>query len=166
MTFNIDDFKANWQDLSRVYNFYILIDNPAGGDTGTTRYLVQSSSMPPTTIDPIEVNWQGMVFPLGSTQTFSDWTVTFRLDSSSQLRKDFMNWQKMVHDPVTNVHGSPNDYMQDQEIQNLDPQGSIIEKLKLINAWPTTVGELTLDYGSKEVHTFDVTFRYLYHMSI
>jgi len=162
--FNIDDFKANWQDLARVYTFMIMLDIP-GGSLGTDRikYLVQSSTMPPSTITPIEVHWQGNVFPLGSTQEFSDWIVTFRVDKGAEIRKEFIAWQKSVHDPETNIHGSPGDYMQDQEIWSLNPQGEVIEKLKLVNAWPTTVGELTLDYSSKEVQTFDVTWRYLYH---
>ncbi len=162
--FTIDDFFAEYQDLSRAYLFMIMVTNPAGSSPEKTKYLVQSSSMPPTTITPIDINWQGTVFPVGSTQEFADWTVTFRLDNPGQIRRDFNEWMRRVHDPVTNIHGSPRDYMHDQEVWKLNPQGNITDRIKLVNAWPTTVGELSLDYGTKEIHTFDVTFRYLYHV--
>jgi hypothetical protein len=122
--------------------------------------------MPESTIDPIEVNWQGVIFPLGSTHTFADWTATFRLDNAAQLRKDFLGWQNLIHNPETNVHGSPIDYMADQEIWLLNTQGETMMKMQLVSAWPTVVGELTLDYSAKEIQTFDVTFRYMYHREL
>jgi hypothetical protein len=122
--------------------------------------------MPVSSIEPQEIKWQGQTFPIGSTQTFSDWTVTFRLDAAARLRKDFNRWMRFIHDPVTNIHGIPNFYMIDQEVWHLNTQGFVINRLKLVNAFPTSVGELSLDYSATEPATFDVTFRYLYHIEI
>lgn len=163
--FSIDDFKSNYMDLSRQYLFLVKLDNPYGGmSTQDSQYLVQSSSLPENTIDPIEINWQGMVFPVGSTHTFSDWTITFRLDKPAELRRSLLTWMKKVHDPETNVHGSPTDYMQDQEVEQLDVEGNPVMTIKLIDAWPVTVGAVEFDYGTKEISTFDVTLRYTYHI--
>jgi hypothetical protein len=58
--FNINDFKANYQDLARQYLFMIMVNYPGGAGavlgTDRTKFLVQSSTMPESTIDPIEVN--------------------------------------------------------------------------------------------------------------
>lgn len=51
--------------------------------------------------------------------------------------------------------------MLDQEVWHLNSQGDPIMKYKLVSAWPSTVGEMTLDYSSKEVATFDLTFKFL-----
>ena len=51
--------------------------------------------------------------------------------------------------------------MVDQEVWHLNAQGDPIMKYKLISAWPNTIGEMSLDYSSKEVATFDVTLKYL-----
>ena len=162
--FKIDEFKAQYQDLARQYLFLVKIDSPYGFiGTDNAKFLVESSSLPESTIDPIEINWQGMVFPVGSTQTYSDWTVTFRLDNAADIRRDFLRWMKKVHDPQSNIHGSPTDYMRDQTVEHLNPKGEIIQTIKLRNAWPTSVGALDLSYDTKEISTFDVTFRYLYH---
>jgi hypothetical protein len=167
--FNINDFKAQYQDLARAYTFMIMVSMPPGvSSLGTDRikYLISASSMPASTMTPLEINWQGQIFPVGSVQTFTDWSVTFRLDAAAQLRKDFTKWLKMVHDPVTNIHGDPNTYMVDQEAWHLSPQGKVISKMKLVNAFPVSVGELGFDYSSTEIVTFDVGFRYLYHVDI
>lgn len=167
--FNINDFVANYEDLARQNNFLVMVNFPSGiGTLGTDRvkYLVQSSSLPESSIEPIEVNWQGQTFPLGGSQTFADWTVTFNLDKNSAVRKDFLEWHRLIHDPETNVHGSPLDYMVDQEVWHLSPQGNVIQKLKLVKAWITTVGEISLSHEESAIATFDVTFRYLYHTDI
>jgi len=162
--FNIDSFKSNFQDGARAYLFYVFINNPVSG-TGTDRtaYMVRSSSLPESTITPIEVPYQGMSYKLGGTHEYADWTVTFIVDMFAQIHKDFKRWQRMIHDPQTNIHGLPAMYMQDQEVWHLNQLGVPINRIKLVGAWPTSVGEVALSHDSKEISTFDVTFSYMYH---
>lgn len=160
--FNIDSFKSNYTDLGRAYTFLVLLNNSFGSlSTEKVKYLVNASSLPASTIDVAEVNWQGNIFPLATTHLFEDWTITFKHDDTAQLRKDLIKWHEAIHDPKTNIHGSPVDYMLDQEVWHLNSQGDPIMKYKLVSAWPSTVGEMTLDYSSKEVATFDLTFKFL-----
>ena len=164
MAFDINSFKANFQDRARGYLFYIMLNIPGASlSTDQTRFLVKSSAVPESTIDVAEISWQGMVYKLPTTHTYSDWTVTFAVDSSQDLYNDFMNWQKMIHDPKTNIQGSPESYMQDQEVWLLDTSGQVSKRIKLVNAWPSGLGEVTLDYSSKETQEFAVTFTYMYH---
>jgi len=165
--FDINSFKANFQDGARSYLFYIMLTNPVSTlGTEKTSYLVRTSSVPEDTIEPIEVPWQGTMYKLGSTHTYADWTVTFSIDVNHKLHTDFINWQKMIHDPETNVHGNPTTYMVDQEIWLLNTAGVVTKRMKLVSAWPQTIGEISLDHSSKELQTFDVTFTYLYHITI
>jgi hypothetical protein len=56
--FNINAFKAQYQDLARGYTFLVLITMPSGISTlGTDRikYLVSTSSMPVSSIEPQEI---------------------------------------------------------------------------------------------------------------
>ena len=165
--FNIDAFRSNYADLARQYTFVIHLNNPFGSlTTEAMKYLVNASSMPGSTIDPIEAHWQGNIMPLASTHTFEDWTVTFKCDAKAQVRKDLLTWQKSIHDPKTNLHAAPNTYMVDQEAWQLDTSGNPVHKIKLVGAWPTVVGELTLDYSAKDLATFDCSFRYIRHETI
>lgn len=167
--FNINDFKAQYQDLARGYTFFILVSMPGavGSDSpDRTKFLVSSSTIPAQTNEALDIQWMGQKFPVGSVSTYSDWGVTFKLDAAAKLRKDFIKWSYLVHNPITNVHGRPSEYMMDQEIWHLSTQGDIISKTKLVNAFPTVINALTLDYATTDIPTFEVTFRYLYHVEI
>lgn len=162
--FSVDNFVANVNDAARQYLFYVKINNPKSTlGMDKTTYLVRSSSLPSDTIEAMETHWQGMPYNVGSNHTFDDWTVTFIVDADAQVRKDFLDWQKMIHNPETNVHGEPSEYMRPQTAELLNSKGEPIMTYKLEYAWPTTVGEISLDYSSKDIATFDVTFKYLYH---
>jgi len=66
---NIDAFIHNVQDVARQYLFMLTLQAPTGLMGGSEQYLVQSSTVPPQTIDPIELNWQGNIVKYGSTHT-------------------------------------------------------------------------------------------------
>jgi hypothetical protein len=54
--------------------------------------------------------------------------------------------------------------MQDISVEHISHvTNKNIMTYNLIKAWPSSVGELALDYGSQDVATFDVTFAYQYH---
>lgn len=163
--FDINAFKSNFKNAAKQYLFYVKIDNPAGSNVGmeSTMFLVKSSSIPNTTIETIEMSWQGGTYKLPTVQTFAEWTVNFTNDQDGALYMDFVNWMNLMHNPETNEQAEPDDYMRSQTVELLDGTGNIIKTLTLNHAYPTTVGEITLDYSAKEVQTFDVTFTYLWH---
>jgi hypothetical protein len=161
--FSLDDFMSKNRDFARGYTFYAQIRG-GGLDSDDIKYLVKASSLPASTIPVAEVNWQGNKYKLGTTQEFQEFTITYNVDPDDDIRKRFLEWERNIHSPVTNIHGDPNAYMADIELNHLSHRdGSIIMTYFLIQAWPTGVGALTLDYGTKEVAYFDVTFAYQYH---
>ncbi len=160
--FSLDEFMGANADFARGYTFYVVINGM--GFTDKEKFLVKSSSLPVGTITPIETNWQGNIYKLGGTQEFTDFTVSFNVDLKGDIRVKFSDWQESIHDAESNVHGDPSKYMVDITIYYLSHiDGSVITEYELIKAWPTNVGELALDYTSKEIATFDVTFAYQRH---
>lgn len=162
--FSVDAFRAMHSDMARQYTFVVLLNNPFGSlGTESTKYLVTASSLPGSTIEPIDIPWQGNLLPLATTHTYDDWNITFRCDAQALVRKDFLNWHTGIHDSKTNVHGAPSAYMRDQEVWQLNTNGDPILKMKLVGAWPTQITEMTMDYTAKDVATFDVTFKMIRH---
>lgn len=157
---DINSFISNVQDVARQYLFMIYLSGVSF--PGNYQYLVSSTTMPPQTIDPLEVNWQGQIIKYGTTHTWDDWTVTFKVDARADIHKRFTEWSNMIHQPETGVHGAPATYMAHQRVQMLDSTGAPIREFQLRSAWPQSVGEITLDYSAKETATFDVTFSYQY----
>lgn len=161
---DINSFVQNVQNVARQYLFMIYLSGTSF--PGNYQYLVSSTTMPPLTVDPLEVNWQGQVIKYGTTHTWDDWTVTFKVDSNADIHKRFVEWSNRIHNPETGVNFPPASYMANQRVQMIDGTGSPIREFKLMLAWPQSVGEITLDYSAKETATFDVTFSYQYAISI
>jgi hypothetical protein len=158
--FNLQGLWGNHRDFARAYLFECKIDGFSGNNH---TYLVKSTGLPERNIAEIITDWQGMSYKIGGTSEFSDYTITFNLDKSDTIRSDFIDWMDKVHNPENNEHGSPTDYFKDITLKHLSPQNSPIITYKFIDAWPKTISEVSLDYSSKEVATFDMTFAYQYH---
>ena len=163
--FNIDAFKANFKNAARNYLFYVKLDIPSASTSQSDQiFLVRSSVVPSKSIEKKDLGWQGYKLPFGGTTTHEDWTCTFLMDPSASLYKDMIKWSNMVHDPKTNVHGMPADYMKTVDIQLIHPDGkSSILDVKLIGAWPVSVAQIDLNYDNTDVVTFQCTFAYVRH---
>ena len=168
----LTSFKAGVNgNFARAYLFYAKIQAPTTATTipDSQKFLVRSTSMPQSTITPLEVPYQGMLYKVGGTQEFAEWECTFNADNAMALRSSFIAWQTSVHNPITNAHGKPTDYFGTVQIEMLDPfqdfTGEATAKYvaTLNNCWPSTVGAIDLAYDSKEVAQFSVTFTYNWH---
>lgn len=165
MGFNLDSMIGAYKDFARGYLFYARVTSPGSAALDQNHpYLVQSTTLPAQSIEPITTNWQGNEYKIGGTNTFSDFTITFKSDTDQDLRTKFLQWVKAVHDPVSNKHGKPNEYFGQVDLTQIDVNGEKVMSYSLINAWPSGVGEISLDYSNKEISTFDVTFTYQYHV--
>jgi len=162
--FNIDAMVGTYQDFARGYLFYCYFDNMPVSWNQDYTYLVRTTNLPESSIEEMTVSWQGFDYKLASTQTFADFTITFSTDTELGVRDSFVKWATMIHDPSTNQHGDPRDYMSAEiTLQPLDRDGDEIGEYILHRCWVKSVGTATLDYTAKDVMTFDVTFSYLWH---
>lgn len=170
MGMRIMDLKSATGDYARAYLFKIYFtDAPVditGGET-LTSYLVRTSSLPTSTIEAIEVPYQGQMQKIASTQSFEEWEVTFNLDYAAELRKSFVEWMNLIHDPVTNVHTIPRQYygtIKAELLYGISGQAKEPSMTYTINdAWPSSIGALDLSHEDKAIAQFSVTFTYNWH---
>lgn len=163
MGFNLDDMIGKYKDFARGYLFYAKVTSPVGIEADHP-YLVSGASLPTQTIEAIPVSWQGNEYKFGGVNTFDAFELTFRADVAQQLRYDFLVWMQQIHDPVSNIHGNPAEYMGQVDMTQLNGQGDGIMSYSLVNAFPSAVSEVSLAYDDKSVSTFSVTFTYQYHI--
>lgn len=164
MGFNLDDMIGAYKDFARGYLFYARVTAPVAIPQNHP-YLVNTTSLPAQNLDRAETNWQGQTYKIATTHTFEDFTISFKSDTAQALRSRFVEWMKLIHDPVSNAHGLPNEYFGRVDLSQLNGAGEPIMSYSLINCWPATIGEISLDYSSKEISTFDVTFAYQYYLA-
>jgi len=164
--FDLDSFRANFKAGAKSYLFYVKPVFPLtiGANTEQATYLVNTSSLPAGTIEEQETAWQGYTYKVAGKSTFATWTVQYKVDALADIRRWFVGWQTLIHDPTTNIYSAPADYMVDQQVELLGNEGESITKYKLIGAWPSEIGEITLDYTATDLAIFDVTYTYQYHV--
>tara|TARA_B100000686_G_C16693989_1_gene919391 strand:- start:802 stop:1356 length:555 start_codon:yes stop_codon:yes gene_type:complete len=135
---------------ARANLFKVSIPSPSGisGDIATDLvYRAKATSVPSSTVEAVEVPYGGRTYRFAGTRTYEDWTCTITLDEDQKEKAFFEDWNNLINDRVTGQSVNPEDYVKDIEIQMLGKDGSVQRTYTLIDAWPHTVGELTLDWS-------------------
>ena len=170
----IDDFVSSFGKYggARPYLFKWIPDMKVGSNSDAM-YMVKATSLPESTIEEIPIHWQGMASKLPGTRIYSDWTITVNCDNGWTIRQNFEAWMDLINDwyiedETGNNSGESsfasdrNDYLSTQRLRLLDYNLNTTKTVTLYQAWPKSVGAVTLDYSSQEVASFDITFSYLY----
>ena len=163
---HVDELKAAVTGYARAYMFNIVFTSvPPAQELKYDKiaYLVKSGTLPGSSIEPLEVAWQGQVQKIGGTHTFDTWEVTFNVDYNATIKKSMDKWSKAVHDPTSNIHGKPKDYYGSANVELLDTKGEPLVTYKIVDMWPSEVAAIELGQETKEIATFAVTFTYNYH---
>ena len=166
--FHVNTLKSMVTSLTRGYLFNVYFTNVPGiddltGGESQTSFLVKSSSTPEATITPLEIPWQGQTYKIGATHDVGEWSCTFNVYAEAKLLKNFYAWQKAVHDPDTNVHGVPLDYLGEATVELLDVNGVATIKWHLHQLWPSSVAAVDIAQDSKDASEVAVTFQYQWH---
>jgi hypothetical protein len=165
--FNIEAFKSRFGDGAKTSLFYYQPQWPAGLQPDVSQedaiYLVKTATMPSSTLEEVILAWQGFDWKFPGKHTFTDVNITFNVDKDAKIRQTFEKWINLCHDPVTNFYSTHDVFMEDQRLQMLGYEGQVILEFTLHDAWPKEVTQITMDYQTTEIATFDVMFSYSYH---
>jgi hypothetical protein len=169
---NINDFKAKLAGGgARANQFKVIMPFPGyaqvGGEIEELAFLCTAAAIPAMTIANVDVNFRGRQVKIAGDRTFEDWTITVLNDTNFKLRNAFERWQNGINN-MTDNEGltNPVDYQVDAFVDHLDRNGNTIKSYTLRGAYPTSVAEIPLDYGTNNaVETFGVTFSYQYFES-
>lgn len=164
--FNIEAFKARFGDGAKSSLFYYQPQWPnidADVNQQDAIYLVKTAQMPSTALEEVTLNWQGFDWKFPGKHTYTDVVITFNVDLKAKIRNTFEKWSNLCHNPASNFYSTHDIYMVDQRLQMVGYEGEVILEFVLHDAWPKEVSQITMDYSSTEIATFDVTFTYSYH---
>jgi len=162
--FDLESFTASFDGGARSYLFLYTPNVP--NSISDIKYLVRASSFPETTLEVIIAKWQGQDMKFAAKKTYTDWTITFNVDLNALIRQEFEEWTNSIHNTKkeVNQYFRPSQYYRDQDLSLLDLNGDKLLNVKLINAWPKSIGAITLDYSATDIAQFDVTFSYNQHV--
>lgn len=162
--FSVQDFvsEVSKTGLARQNRFEILIPNME--NEKLISLLCQGASIPgasilikkqnifgPSHLRPANINY-------GENVSFS-----FLCDKDMEVKKMFDTWMHRVINPSSFTVNYKDDYCRDIIINQLDEKEEITYSIKLIDAFPASLGALSLNQAALDrFHILPVTFAYRY----
>lgn len=159
---NLKTFREKVNDFARPYLFQI--DIPSIDDSSQSlTMLAKSTILPPMSVEDKGFEFQGAKFKMAGTASFEDWNVTFFADEYHKLRHKFLAWQSLIYDPIRQISFTAGSYKKDDiKVIQLSKDGDVVSAYTFFGLYPSRIGEIQLDQGSKDIETFTVTFAYDY----
>jgi len=176
--FDIESYRTRFLGGARQYLFFVLFTFPEptkpessgwlsvaqtvlstfglGAEQDKFPYLVKSTILPSYGLNEVVTPYTKFDLKTAGYPSYGDWTVTMNIDEKGEIVERFFNWMEICETSLPDV------YMKDQQIHLVDYQGSSFFTYKLFGAWPKAMSQVTLDYGSSEIATLEVTFSYQY----
>ena len=148
-------------DYHRQYLFQVFLQAiPGVSDAAVVSYFVASSQSPVETTGVINVPWMNSEIKLGGQTKYSEWSVTVRDDATSVAYNYFKMWRRLVYETASGQSNIPRDYKYSCDLYLLNNRGEQKRGYKLVNAWPGSIGQITLDYATEGIITFPITINY------
>lgn len=98
-------------------------------------------------------------------RSFDPINLTFYVDGQLDVKTAFEKWIHLIQDQNTRVLRYYKEYIRDVRIDVLDLQDNVLQTLTLYNAYPKSLGSITLDAASKDVMKVGVVLQYEYWRS-
>ena len=170
---NISDFKANLiGGGARANQFRVELAFPsfvaAGPVIGLkSQFLCKGAQLPASTVENVPLQYRGRAVNIAGERTFAPWTISVYNDTDFAIRNAMEQWSNGVQNLTsTNGRTNPRDYQVDLLVHQLDRNGATVKTYKFVDAYPTEIGAIALDFDSvNTIETFDVTFTYNYWTS-
>ena len=170
---NIADFKAQMiGGGARPNQFRVDLTFPSYVGLGAiagqrAQFLCKAAQLPASTIETLPVLYRGRPVNFAGERTFQPWTVTIYNDTTFGIRNALEQWQSSIQNyNTTDGRTNPSDYQVDLTVTQLDRSGAEIKSYKFVDAMPTLIGAVALDYEQQNaIEMFDVEFTYNFFTS-
>lgn len=170
---NIADFKAQMiGGGARPNQFRVELSFPSYVTLGVVagqraQFLCKGAQLPASTVENLPILYRGRPVNFAGERVFQPWTVSIYNDTTFGIRNALEQWQSGVQNyDTTNGRVNPTDYQVDLNVHQLDRNGAIIKSYKFVDAYPTAISQIALDYETQNaIEMFDVEFTFNYFTS-
>ena len=130
-------------------------------DVSDIMFYVQTASLPEISFDSTEAHVANRVYKSAGKPSFDDSTLEFTDSLDDEVANYFYEWQKEIFDPADGRMGRKTHYARTIYVEELNPEGDIINVWKFRGCWPSSVnyGD-NLDYTQGERRELSVTITY------
>lgn len=172
---NIDSFRSTMgaTDFYRPTKFSVQITRPgvAHLPPSTLTLLAYRAELPSIAHNALPARRYGVgpIFEYPTSYVITPVTLGFYVDGKTKIQEEFYAWTNEVLSSESNANGAlpthkvsyKDSYKGSVEISCFDNAGEVVRKVKLHNAFPTQVGNLSLDWeATNQVSRLNVRFTY------
>lgn len=153
--------------LVRSNRWRVLVNFPGyagnGSDGQQASLLARTTNTPSATVGVIDLTWGGRNLPIPGDRQYEEFTVTFIGVNDMNVYNAFQAWSENVNGSETNRGLTDlEQIMNDVQLELMDVNDQVTKTFLLHDAWPSIVGQMSLDSGEMDGYSqFDVTFRYV-----
>ena len=177
MSFSIDAFTSKLKAGGALASLFEaeLTTSKGTEDSASIndfKFLCKATTLPGDTIDVATVTYMGRGINIPSNRAAVQWTTTVYNDEGMEVRNHVENWMEQLNSHRTNVRAAGkskiNSYTGTLKVATFAKEGGTSEKkiYEFLNAWPSAVGEITVDWETNDIQTYDITWEFAYWRSI
>ena len=169
MAFAVNSFKSNLYNTAngggaRPSLFSVNID----AFTARENLLVKAAAIPGRTINPVTVNWFGRAYKFSGNSTYDIWTVTIMNDEDFSHRSVILEWMREISGSLdgsrTSIQGGivGGAATGIGKVTQINADASTGQQWEFKNMWPTSLGEIAVDWSNDAVQEYTVGWAYDY----
>ena len=168
MTFTVNDIRSNLRlGGARPTLFKVMLNSSFTPDLADiASFMIQASSLPGSTIPPIEVGYWGRKIKVAGDRSFDDWSVQVMNDEDFKVRHALELWHNKINSLAGNLNttgtASPSNYKFQAEVHQYSKVGGApIRTYTFYGLFPTQIQPIELSWDStNQIETFGVNFSY------
>lgn len=168
MAYSINDIRANLRlGGARPTLFQVLLDSPFTNALGAIApFMIQASSLPGSSIAPVEVPYFGRKIRVAGDRTFEPWSVTVMNDEDFKVRHALEQWHNRINSLSGNLNttgsASPTNYKSQADVQQFSKAGGLpIRTYRFYGLFPTEISPIDVNWNDTDtIEIFQVTFAY------
>ena len=176
MAFSIDTFTAKLKQGGALASLFEASVTGTQGtifnaDMNNFKFLCKATTLPGDTIDVATVTYMGRGINIPANRAAATWETTIYNDEGMEIRNNLESWMEQLNSHKTNVRAAAMTQIQSYtgtlKVRTFGKSSaSVIHKsYEFIDAWPSAVGDITVDWETNEIETYAVTWEYSYWKS-
>ena len=175
-SFSIDSFTSKLKAggaLASLFEAELVTSKgpEASSSIQDFKFLCKATTLPGDTIDVATVTYMGRGINIPSNRAAVQWTTTVYNDEGMEIRNNVESWMEQLNSHKTNVRASAMTQIQSYtgtlKVKTFGKASSsrILKSYEFMDAWPSAIGEITVDWETNDIQTYDVTWEFSYWRS-
>lgn len=168
--FSIDNFTGKFTGggaLASLFRASVTPPTAAGVGINEFEFFCKASQFPTSAIDVVDMSYMGRQFRIPGNRPSQDWTCTIYNDENHLIRSEIEYWMDGINSHAGNVRSMERAYntiLGTATVQQAGKRGgadtNTNKKYTFHGLFPYTVAEITVDWETNDIQTYDVTWAF------